>query len=160
MEHRLAAILAADVVAYSKLMGEDQSATLDALRQFRSELLAPTTAQHGSDIVKSMGDGWFIAFTSVSNAVQCAIDIQNGVSDIPMLQLRMGVHLGDITQEDEDLFGDGVNIAARLQEAAAPGDILISDTVHQSLDGKLGGAFHKTLPLKLKNIARVLTGFS
>ena len=159
-QRRLAAIVSADVVGYSKLMGADQSATLGALRQFRSDLLTPTVTEHEGEIVKSMGDGWFVAFASVASAVQCAIDIQEGLSDIPMLQLRMGVHIGDIVQEDEDLFGDGVNIAARLQAAAAPGDILVSDIVHHSLDGRQGRHFHKQSALKLKNIARSMTTFS
>ncbi len=160
MDRRLAAILAADVVGYSKLMGADQSATLAALRKLRSVLFTPTVARHGGETVKSMGDGWIVAFASVSDAVQCAIDVQNGLSAIPMLQLRMGVHLGDIVREDEDLFGDGVNIAARLEAAAAPGDILISDVVHHSLDGRLSTAFRKLPPLKLKNIERAVSAFS
>ncbi|MBL6953806.1 MAG: hypothetical protein ISR50_14295 [Alphaproteobacteria bacterium] len=160
MEQKLAAILAADVVGYSKLMGTDQTATLVALRQLRSELFMPSVAQYGGKTVKSMGDGWIVAFASVTEAVQCAIDIQEGLSAIPMLQLRMGVHLGDIVQEDEDLFGDGVNIAARLQAASAPGDILISDVVHHSLDGRLGSIFHRKPPMKLKNIERAIAAFS
>ena len=160
MERRLAAILAADVVGYSKLMGADQTATLAALRELRAELLTPSVARHGGDTVKSMGDGWLVAFASVTDAVQCAIDVQKGLSAIPMLQLRMGVHLGDIVREDEDLFGDGVNVAARLQAAATPGDILISDVVHHSLDGRLAVAFHKIPPLALKNIKRAVAAFS
>lgn len=160
MERQLAAILAADVVGYSKLMGADQDATLMALRQLRGGLLASSVSEHGGEIVKSMGDGWFISFASVTSAVQCAIDIQNGLSETSDLELRIGVHIGDIVREDEDLFGDGVNIAARLQAAAAPGDVVISDTVHHSLDGQLGGAFHTKPPLKLKNIARPMTVFS
>ena len=160
MQRRLAAILVADVVGYSRLMGADQTATLAALRQLRSELFAPSVTRHGGETVKSMGDGWIVAFESVTDAVQCAINVQKGLTAIPMLQLRMGVHLGDIVREDEDLFGDGVNVAARLQATAAPGDILISDVVHHSLDGRLAGAFRKNPPLKLKNIERAITAFS
>ena len=160
VERRLAAILVADVVGYSKLMGADQTATLAALRKLRSELFTPTVTRHGGETVKSMGDGWIVAFASVADAVQCAIDVQKGLSAISKLQLRMGVHLGDIVREDEDLFGDGVNVAARLQTVAAPGDILISDVVHHSLDGRLAVAFRKKSPLKLKNIERAILTFS
>ncbi|NKB49590.1 MAG: hypothetical protein GKS02_09545 [Alphaproteobacteria bacterium] len=160
MERRLAAILAADIVGYSKLMGEDQTATLAALREMRSELFTPSVTRHGGETIKSMGDGWIVEFVSVTSAVQCAIDVQKGISAHPKLKLRMGVHLGDIVREDEDLFGDGVNIAARLEAVAAPGDILISDTVHHSLDGRTASAFHKTPPLKLKNIERAITAYT
>ena len=160
MKQRLAAILVADVVGYSKLMGADQSSTLAALRKLRFELFTPSVARHAGETVKSMGDGWIVAFTSVSDAVKCAIDIQSGTSAIPPLQLRMGIHLGDIVREDEDLFGDGVNIAARLEAAASPGDVLISDVVYHSLDGRLADAFREGPPLKLKNIERPITAFS
>jgi adenylate cyclase len=159
-KRRLAAVLAADVVGYSRLMGADQAGTLGALRQLRSDLFAPSVTQYRGETVKSMGDGWIVAFASVADAVQCAIDIQNGLSAIPSLRLRMGVHIGDIVQEDDDLFGDGVNIAARLQAVAAPGDVLISDVARHSLDGRLGGDFHENPPRKLKNIERTVTTFS
>ena len=134
MQQILAAILVADVVGYSKLMGADQSATLAALRKLRSELFTPSVARHDSEFVKSMGDGWIVTFASVSNAVKCAVEIQSGIPDIVQLQLRVGIHLGDIVREDEDVFGDGVNIAARLEAAASPGDVLISDVVYHSLE--------------------------
>lgn len=157
---RLAAILAADVVGYSKLIGADQTATLDALRRLRAELFTPSVAQFGGQTVKSMGDGWIVAFASVNDAARCAIKIQEGLSAFPKLQLRIGLHIGDIVQEDEDLFGDGVNIAARLEAVAAPGDILISDVAHHSLDGQLRGLFHAGPPTKLKNIDRAVPIFS
>ncbi|MBT5264404.1 MAG: hypothetical protein HOL85_06205 [Rhodospirillaceae bacterium] len=160
IQHRLTAIVSADVVGYSKLMGADQTATLNALRQLRNDLLTPSVTEHGGEIVKSMGDGWIIAFVSLTDAVQCSIDIQESLSETPMLRLRMGVHIGDVVLEDDDLFGDGVNIATRLQAAAAPGDVLISDVVHHSLDGRLGRMFHRQSPLRLKNIARAMTAYS
>ncbi len=160
MEQRLTAVLAADVVGYSKLMGADQSATLLALRNLRSKLFTPSVARHGGKTVKSMGDGWIVTFASISDAVKCAIDIQSGVSAISLLELRVGIHLGDIVQEDEDLFGDGVNIASRLEAAASPGDVLISDVVYHSLDGRLANAFRATPPLKLKNIERAFAAYS
>ena len=160
MQQILAAILVADVVGYSKLMGADQSATLAALRKLRSELFTPSVARHDGEIVKSMGDGWIVTFASVSNAVKCAVEIQSGIPDIVQLQLRVGIHLGDIVREDEDVFGDGVNIAARLEAAASPGDVLISDVVYHSLDGRLASAFRERPPLKLKNIERPVLAFS
>ena len=159
MEQRLTAVLAADVVGYSKLMGADQSATLLALRKLRSELFTPCVARHGGETVKSMGDGWIVTFASISDAVKCAIDIQTGAPTTSSLELRVGIHLGDIVQEDEDLFGDGVNIASRLEAAATPGNILISDVVYHSLDGRLAAAFHATPPLKLKNIERAFAAY-
>jgi len=160
MKQSLVAVLAADVVGYSKLMGADQTATLAALRKLRSEILKPSVTRNGGETVKSMGDGWLVVFTTVSDAVKCAIDIQTGTSATSWLQLRMGIHLGDVVREDEDLFGNGVNIAARLEAAASPGDVLISDVVYHSLDGRLANAFREELPLELKNIERAITAYS
>lgn len=160
MEKRLAAILAADVVGYSKMMGKDQSATFAALRKLRTELFSPLVSRHGGETIKSMGDGWLVSFASVSDAVKCAIEVQSEISAIPPIQLRMGIHLGDIFREGEDLFGDGVNIAARLEAAATPGDVLISDTVYHSLDGVLTEAFRERPPLTLKNIERKMAAYS
>ena len=160
MEQRLAAVLAADVVGYSKMMGKDQTATLAALRKLRTELFTPSVSRHGGETVKSMGDGWLVAFASVSDAVKCAISVQSDISAIPAIQLRMGIHLGDIVQEGDDLFGDGVNIAARLEAAASPGDVLISDVVYHSLDGVLADAFRERPPLELKNIEREFAAYS
>lgn len=160
MKQTLVAILAADVVGYSKLMGADQTATLAALRKLRSEIFTPSVTRHRGETVKSMGDGWLVAFTTVSDAVKCAIDIQTGTSSNSPLHLRMGIHLGDVVREDEDLFGNGVNVAARLEAAAAPGNVLISDVVYHSLDGRLADAFREEPPLDLKNIERPVSAFS
>ena len=160
MEQRLTAVLAADVVGYSKLMGADQTTTLAALRVLRSEIFNPCVSGSGGQTVKSMGDGWIVTFASVSDAATCAIDIQEKTLQASSLQLRIGIHLGDIVQEDEDLFGDGVNIASRLEAAASPGDVLISDLVFHSLNGPLANNFHQTPPLKLKNIEREFTAYS
>ena len=160
VERRLAAILAADVVGYSKLIGQDQAGTLATLRAFRSEVFSPTVNQHFGETVKSMGDGWIVTFPTISDAVNCAIDVQTALIAAPKLRLRIGIHLGDIVHEDQDVFGDGVNIASRLEAAASPGDILISDVVHHSLDGQLAGVFRKSVPLKLKNIERNVIAFA
>lgn len=160
MEQKLTAVLAADVVGYSKLMGADQSATLEALRTLRSNVFTPSVARHGGETVKSMGDGWIVTFASISDAVKCAIDIQSGTTAESSLQLRVGIHLGDIVREDDDLFGDGVNMAARLEAAASPGDVLISDVVYHSLDGRLADSFSERPPLKLKNIESAVAAYS
>ncbi len=121
IQRRLAAVLAADVAGYSRLMGEDEAGALSALRQLRTEIFAPTVEGHRGKVVKSMGDGWLVEFASVVDAVTCAIEVQKGLAGHDSIKLRVGVHLGDITHEEEDIFGDGVNIAARLQEIAEPG---------------------------------------
>jgi adenylate cyclase len=152
-QRRLAAILAADIVGYSRLMGEDETGTLAALRQWRSEVFEPTVADHRGDIVKSMGDGWLVAFDSVVDAVTCAIQVQERLFEHKILKLRIGLHIGDITYADDDVFGDGVNIAARLQEIAEPGAIVISDMARRSIDGKLAADFTDLGVQELKNIA-------
>ncbi len=157
MERRLAAILAADVAGYSRLMGEDGAGTLGALRQLRTEILAPAVNGHRGKVVKSMGDGWLVEFASVIDAVTCAIELQERLTGHDIIKLRVGVHLGDITHEEEDIFGDGVNIAARLQEIAEPGGIVISDMARRSIDGKLAAAFVDLGAQDLKNIAEPIT---
>jgi len=150
---QLAAILAADVVGYSRLMGEDEARTLGALRQLREETLIPTVAAHSGRIVKSLGDGWLVCFDSATAAVLCGLSMQDRVnSDAPM-RLRIGIHLGDVVFEDGDIFGDGVNIAARLEAIAVPGGIALSDTVWSSLDGTIRSRFADLGPQRLKNIA-------
>ncbi len=136
IDRRLAAILSADVVGYSRLMGIDETGTLDALRTHRAELIDPTIAEHNGRIVKLMGDGLLVEFASAFDAVECAVAIQNGmavrnasVPDDRRIVFRIGVNLGDVIVEDDDIYGDGVNVAARLQEVASPGGVYISGTV-------------------------------
>ena len=159
IQRRLSAILAADVAGYSRLIGEDEAGTLTALRQLRTELLAPKVSGHRGKVVKSMGDGWLVEFASVADAVTCAIDLQEGLAENEIIKLRVGVHLGDITHEDDDIYGDGVNIAARLQEIAEPGAIIISDIARRSIDGKLAAAFVDLGAQDLKNIAEPVTAY-
>jgi adenylate cyclase len=150
---RLTAILAADVVGYSRMMGEDETRTLGALRRLRDETLSPAVASHGGRIIKGLGDGWLVSFDSAAAAVQCAASVQGSLTaDAPMC-LRIGVHIGDVTFEDGDVYGDGVNVAARLESLAAPGGVTISDTVWSSLDGTLRSRFTDFGPQHLKNIA-------
>jgi TolB-like protein/class 3 adenylate cyclase len=159
IQRRLSAILAADVVGYSQLLGEDEAGTLSALRQLRTETLAPKVSSQRGKVVKSMGDGWLVEFASVADAVTCAIEVQEGLAENESIKLRIGVHLGDITHEDDDIYGDGVNIAARLQEIAEPGAIIISDIARRSIDGKLATAFVDLGAHTLKNISEPVTAY-
>ena len=127
MTRRLAAILAADVIGYSKLMGEDEAGTLTALRRLRIEVFAPAVASKRGKIIKSMGDGWLVEFTSAEDAVTCAMHVQDRLTTDPTIKLRIGLHTGDVVHQDEDVFGDGVNIAARLEEISPHGGVAISD---------------------------------
>ena len=136
MERRLTAILAADVVGYSRLMGLDEAGTLSALKAHRREMADAKIAEHQGRIVKLTGDGMLVEFPSVVNAVACAADIQRGMrernADVPedrRIEFRIGINLGDIIVEDDDIFGDGVNVAARLESIAEPGGIAISGSV-------------------------------
>lgn len=154
MTRRLAAILAADIVGYSCLMKADEAGTLAALRRFRTEVLRPAVADAGGDLVKSMGDGWLVEFASVADAAACALGLQDRLADDPVIRLRIGIHVGDITREEEDIFGDGVNVASRLQELARPGGIALSGTAHDSLDTTRSARFRDAGDYRLKNIAR------
>jgi adenylate cyclase len=160
IERRLAAILAADVVGYSRLMGQNEEGTLAALKNVRRTLVDPAIAAHRGRIVKTTGDGLLVEFASAVDAVRCAIEVQadmavrNGDLDRDSrLDFRVGVHVGDIIIDDNDIFGDGVNIAARLEGIAEPGAICISEDAHRQVRGKIDAAFHEMGPQALKNIA-------
>ena len=159
MRRSLAAVLAADVAGYSRLLGDDTEGTLTSLRRLRTEIFGPTVASRRGRVVKSMGDGWIVLFNAASDAATCALQIQDLLAKdlgehIPNIQLRLGVHLGDVVEEEEDVFGDGVNIAARLEQIAAPGSIAISDAVFGSLDGTLRPSFDDAGEHDLRNISR------
>jgi adenylate cyclase len=154
LQRRLTAILAADMVGYSRLMGEDEMRTLAALSELRRELFDPIVEARGGQIIKRMGDGWFVAFPNASDAAACAIEVQEGVNGHEIIQLRIGIHIGDVTFQDDDIYGDGVNIAARLEALADAGQVVISDTVHNSLDGKSISQFSGGEVQQLKNISR------
>jgi adenylate cyclase len=158
-QRKLAAVLVADVVGYSALMGEDEDGTLAALRGLRQELFAPSVSRHRGEVIKRMGDGWLVAFDSAVDAVGCATEVQDGLSDNEKIKLCIGLHVGDIVHEDEDIFGDGVNIAARLQEVAAPGAVVISDVARRSVDGKLAAEFVDLGLQRLKNIAEPIAAY-
>jgi adenylate cyclase len=159
VERRLAAILAADVTGYSRLMGADEEGTLAALTAHRSELIDPRIAEHRGRIVKTTGDGALVEFASVVDAVRCAVEVQEGMrarnADVPedqRIEFRIGVNLGDVMIQDDDVFGDGVNVAARLEGLAEPGGVCVSDMVHQSVRSKLELSFDDLGPQQVKNI--------
>ncbi|NNE52835.1 MAG: tetratricopeptide repeat protein [Sulfitobacter sp.] len=154
MTRGLAAVLAVDVADYSRLMGADSKGTLAALRRLRTELFRPMVAGHHGTIVKNMGDGWIVTFSSAVDAVTCAMRLQDSMVLEGEIQLRTGVHLGDIVHEDEDVFGEGVNVAARLEALCKPGGVTISDAVYGVIDGTLRPAFDDAGEQTLKNIKR------
>jgi adenylate cyclase len=158
---KLAAILAADVAGYSRLTGIDEEGTLKRLRKLRRELINPAVSLHRGRIVKTTGDGILIEFPSVVDAVRCALDIQRGMdsrnSDFPAeqrIEFRVGINLGDVVIEGEDLLGDGVNVAARLEGISEPGGICISDAAYHQVRDKLDVNFEDAGEQQLKNIAR------
>lgn len=161
MERRLAAIFAADVVGYSKLMGADEESTLAKLQAHRSGLFDPKIAEHKGRIIKLMGDGTLVEFASVVDAVNCAFAIQSALSepDSP-IRLRIGINLGDVIVDGDDIYGDGVNIAARLEALAEPGGICISSIVHESLGNRTEVKFTDAGEHQVKNIARPIRVFS
>ncbi|MGH7187023.1 MAG: adenylate/guanylate cyclase domain-containing protein, partial [Pseudomonadota bacterium] len=163
---RLAAILAADVVGFSRLMETDEAGTLAALKARRREVLDPLVAKHQGRIFKTTGDGVLVEFASAVNAVQCAVDLQQdmaganeGQPDDRHIVLRIGVNLGDVMVEGGDLYGDGVNIAARLEALAQPGGILVSGTAHDHIGTKVKAGFEDLGAQALKNIAQPVRAY-
>jgi adenylate cyclase len=151
MDRRLAAILAADIVGYSHLMAEDEAGTYDALRSALSEIVVPTVQRHGGDIFKTTGDGFLAAFGSVGQALEAAVTIQEAFAS-RALRLRIGINLGDVIAADGDMFGDGVNIAARLESMAEPGSIYVSAPVVRSVGKTPGIRFVRLGPRRAKNM--------
>ena len=165
---KLAAILAADVVGYSRLASTDEDRTLARLRALRSDLIDPTVAVHNGRVVKRTGDGSIIEFRSVVDAVRCAIEVQNGMVErnagLPperRIEFRVGIHLGDVVEEsDGDLMGGGVNIAARLEGIAKPGAICLSEDAYRQVKARLDLAVSDLGPTQLKNIAEPIRAYS
>jgi adenylate cyclase len=163
---RLAAILAADVVGYSRLMGQDEAGTLTALKALRTEVIDPKVAEHSGRVFKSTGDGCLAEFPSVVNAVACATDIQRDMaernrdkSQNGVIQLRIGINLGDVIVEAGDVFGDGVNVAARIEGIAPPGGIAVTETVRDHLGSRLDIQFADLGEQRLKNIDRPIRAY-
>ena len=152
-QRKLAAVLAADVVGYSRLMERDESGTLARLREHRRSRLEPTLARYGGRLVKLMGDGALVEFASACDALSAAIEFQQAVNEADSerpeterIIFRTGLHLGDMIVEGDDLYGDGVNIAARLEAEAPAGGILVSRTVHEAVTGRLKATFADLVP--------------
>jgi adenylate cyclase len=160
VQRRLAAILAADVVSYSRLIEQDEAETLAMLKQRRVSILTPLVAEHQGRVVKEMGDGVLIEFASAVNAVGCAVELQkkmsaanDGIAEDRRIVLRIGINLGDVVVEGGDLYGDGVNIAARLQQLAEPGGICLSGKVHDEVGRKLALMYDDMGERTIKNMA-------
>ena len=158
---RLAAIMAADVAGYSRLIGADEGGTIERLRALRRELLDPKIAEYRGRLVKTTGDGLLVEFGSVVDALRCAVEVQHemigrntGVPPDACIELRIGINVGDIVVEDGDIFGDGVNVAARLEGLAEPGGICVAARVQEDAAGKLDLAFEDVGEQQLKNIVR------
>lgn len=166
IERRLAAIMVVDVVGYSRLMEQDEAATLLALKERWKSILGPVTSAHGGRTVKMMGDGALVEFTSAVKAVAAALDLQRKMveanrelSEARHIVLRIGINLGDVVGEGADIYGEGVNIAARLESLAEPGGICISAKVHDELHGKIAAASEDMGELQLRNIARPVRAY-
>jgi len=161
VERRLTAILAADVVGYSRLMSADEEGTLARLKEHRRALVDPKIAENRGRIVKTTGDGLLVEFASVVDALRCAVEVQRGMAerdaDVPQdkrIEFRVGIHQGDVITEAGDIFGDGVNVAARLEALAEPGGICVSGRVHEDAIGRLDASFENMGEKQLKNISR------
>src|SRR5271155_1807765 len=158
---RLTAILAADAAGYSRLMGADEEGTHERLKAHLGELVNPKIGEHRGRVVKNTGDGFLAEFPSVVDAVRCAIEVQRGMADRnaatppdKRIEFRVGINLGDVIAEEHDIFGDGVNIAARLEALAEPGGVLVSNTVYEHVRDRLPFAFEDLGEQQAKNIAR------
>ena len=167
VERRLAAILAADVAGYSRLMGIDEEGTLAALKAVRRELIDPKIAEHRGRMVKTTGDGALVEFGSAVDAVRCAMEIQRAMAErnsaIPddrRIEFRIGINVGDIIIDENDIYGDGVNIAARIETLASPGAICISENAYQQIKGKLTLDVSDMGEQQLKNIAEPVRVYS
>ena len=161
MERRLAAILAADMVGFSRMMEQDEEGVLSRQKRHRRELIDPEIARNRGRIVKTTGDGMLAEFASAQDAVRCAIDIQSDMArreasleDDRRIVYRVGINIGDVIVDEEDVFGDGVNVAARLESLAEPGGVAISDIVHQTVLDRLGEHFRDLGSQRVKNLTR------
>jgi adenylate cyclase len=161
MERRLAAIVAADIVGYSRLMGEDEPGTLSAIGTLRSDVIDPAIAARGGRLVKTMGDGFLLEFASAVQAVECALEVQDRVGQMAGeakvaqgIELRIGVNVGDIMVENGDVFGDGVNVAARLEGLSDPGGVLLSRSAYDQVRDRVQYVFEDLGERALKNITR------
>jgi adenylate cyclase len=167
IERRLAAILAADMVGYSRLTGLDEEGTLTRLRALRRDLIDPAISEHRGRLVKTTGDGLLIEFASVVDAIRCALRIQQGTAILNTdvrserrIEFRIGINLGDVVVDGDDLLGDGVNIAARLERLAEPGAICISEDAYRQIRAKIEVAVQDLGEQRLKNISEPVRAYA
>src|ERR1700675_1632778 len=160
VDRRLAAIFAGDIAGYSRLMSVDEEGTLRQLKTHRKELIDPKITENRGRIVKTTGDGILVEFVSVVDAVRCAVDVQRAMIDrnaeIPAdkrIEFRIGINIGDIISDSNDIYGDGVNVAARLEALADPGGVMVSHTVYDQVRDKLSFGFEDMGERTVKNIA-------
>ena len=159
MRSRIAAILVADIVGYSRLLSTNEKAGISAVRELKEGFVEPIAREHDGEILKRMGDGWIIAFNSIHAAVQCAMKTQETIAEHPALKMRIGAHIGEIVEDDTDFYGAGVNLAQRLQAEAPPGGVMVSQDLYRQMTGPLSEAFEDAGSFKLKNIALPVTGY-
>ncbi|MEM9105508.1 MAG: adenylate/guanylate cyclase domain-containing protein [Pseudomonadota bacterium] len=159
MKRRLAVILMADMVDYTSAMESDQVATVGLIRELREKWLEPEAETRGGEVLKRLGDGWIFAFASVTDAVETAQTVQSALVSHERIRLRIAAHLGEIVEDEADIYGTGINITARLQTEAPPGGLMISEDLHRQLDERLADGFGDAGTFELKNIAKPVTGF-
>ena len=159
MEKRLAAILISDIVGYTKLMEEDTEGTVMAWSDARDNVVEPKIDVANGRLVKFMGDGFLAEFSTVQTALECAIAIQNGVKD-NSLKFRMAVHLGDIIDDGKDIYGEGINIASRLEGVAEPGGICISGDVYNQVQNRIPAEYEDMGPQEVKNVAKPVQAYA
>jgi adenylate cyclase len=159
MKSRLAVIMVADVVGYSRMMADDEETSIAAVRDLNETYVRPHSNNHGGEILKRMGDGWIIAFGSVHAGIACALELLQTLSGNENLRIRIGAHIGEIVQDDEDFYGAGVNLAARLQGQAPPGGMMVSQDLFRQLTGQLAAQFEDAGAFDLKNIPYPVQGY-
>ncbi|WP_170789617.1 adenylate/guanylate cyclase domain-containing protein [Ruegeria lacuscaerulensis] len=159
MGSRLAVIIVADIVGYSGMMARDEKSGIATVKEINDAKLVPICDRHGGEILKRLGDGWIIAFGSIMAALECATEIQSKLAKQPMKKLRIGGHLGEITEDEDEFYGTGINLAARLEAEAPPGGIMISQDLFRQLSGSLAAQFESAGLLELKNIPDPVEGF-
>ena len=156
---RLAVVIAADLVGFTRWMGEDEAAARAAVRELKQRAFEPVVERHGGEILKRLGDGWIVAFPSATAAMRAAMAVQTGLAGHRAIRLRLGAHLGELVFDDGDFHGQGVNLAARLQTEAPPGGLLVSQDVHRQLDAALAAGFVEAGSFALKNVTLPVTGY-
>lgn len=159
MKSRLTVIMVADVVGYSRMMADDEETSIAAVRDLNETYVRPHSTNHGGEILKRMGDGWIIAFGSVHAGIACALEMLKALSGNEALKIRIGAHIGEIVEDDEDFYGAGVNLAARLQGQAPPGGMMVSQDLFRQLTGSLAAQFEDAGTFELKNIPYPVQGY-